>query len=175
MSFHTLKTRTAQGFQHTPTPDVPTHRGIMFLLKFAQRFNWPKFKMKLEQQSIVPLRKYRLCYLLLYLRVKVTYHKILFRTLHFIWPLHLQILSCYVQRCKEPFKRKYIGAAKYLPHHVTFAPAKFEVTTYTSLGGYAFTRKCIIWPWPCRTKRGPVPTTPWGLQYAHANLKMLWS
>ena len=29
-------------------------------------------------------------------------------------------------------------------HHVTYAPAKFEVTMFNSLGGDAFTRKYII-------------------------------
>ena len=43
---------------------------------------------------------------------------------------------------------------------MTFAPAKFEVATSNSLGEDAFTRKYIIWPWPCEghTKCCPVPS-----------------
>ena len=32
-------------------------------------------------------------------------------------------------------------------HHVTYAPAKFEVATPNSLRGDAFARKYILWPW----------------------------
>ena len=32
-------------------------------------------------------------------------------------------------------------------HHVTYAPTEFEVTTSKGLGGDAFTRTIIIWPW----------------------------
>ena len=44
---------------------------------------------------------------------------------------------------------------------MTFAPAKFEVSTSNSLGEDAFTRKYIIWPWPSgqgHTKCCPVPS-----------------
>ena len=36
--------------------------------------------------------------------------------------------------------------SQYPPHHVTYAPAKFEVATSNDLGGYVFTRKYIILP-----------------------------
>ena len=32
-------------------------------------------------------------------------------------------------------------------HHVTYAPTDFEVTMSKGLGGDAFTRKFIFWPW----------------------------
>ena len=32
------------------------------------------------------------------------------------------------------------------PHHVTYAPAEFEVATSNDLGGYVFTRNYIILP-----------------------------
>ena len=35
---------------------------------------------------------------------------------------------------------------QYLPHHMTYATAKFEVATSNGLGGYAFPRKYIIGP-----------------------------
>ena len=34
--------------------------------------------------------------------------------------------------------------SQYLPHHMTYAPAKFEVATSNGLGGYAITRTHII-------------------------------
>ena len=37
--------------------------------------------------------------------------------------------------------------AKYLLHHGTYAPAKFELAVSNGLGGYAFARKYIILPW----------------------------
>ena len=39
------------------------------------------------------------------------------------------------------------NAAQYPLHHVTYARVKFEVATSNGLGGDAFTRKYIIWPW----------------------------
>ena len=36
------------------------------------------------------------------------------------------------------------NVAQYPPHHVTYAPAKFEVAMYKGLGEDAFTRKYII-------------------------------
>ena len=36
------------------------------------------------------------------------------------------------------------NVAQYPRHHVTYAPAKFEVATSNSLGGFVFTRKNII-------------------------------
>ena len=38
------------------------------------------------------------------------------------------------------------NAARFPPHHVTYAPAKFEVAMYNGLGEDAFTRKYIIGP-----------------------------
>ena len=52
--------------------------------------------------------------------------------------------------------------AQYPWHHVTYAQTKFEVAASKSLWGDAFTRKCIIWPWPWgqgHTKSHPVPST----------------
>ena len=40
------------------------------------------------------------------------------------------------------------NVAQYALHHKSYAPTKFEVAMPNSLGGDAFTRKCIIWPWP---------------------------
>ena len=54
-------------------------------------------------------------------------------------------------------------------HHKTYEPAKFEVVMFNGLGGYAFTRKYIMWPWPwgqCRTKCCPVPSLSCVI-YAH--------
>ena len=39
-----------------------------------------------------------------------------------------------------------LSVAQYPLHHVTYAPAKFEVATCDDFGEDAFTRKCIIWP-----------------------------
>ena len=36
------------------------------------------------------------------------------------------------------------NVAQYCPHHMTYAPAKFEVAECNGLGGDAFTRKYII-------------------------------
>ena len=36
------------------------------------------------------------------------------------------------------------SVAEYPQHHVTYAPAKFEVATTNSLGEDPFTRNCII-------------------------------
>ena len=38
------------------------------------------------------------------------------------------------------------NVAQYPPHHMTYAPAEFELTTSNSLED-AFTSKYIIWPW----------------------------
>ena len=38
------------------------------------------------------------------------------------------------------------NVAQYHPHHVTYAPANFEVAMSNGLGEDAFTRKYIIWP-----------------------------
>ena len=75
-----------------------------------------------------------------------------------------KVWSCYIQWfrrrciCKEihyltfdlDIKVKWNDAQYLLGslHHVTYAPAKFEVATSIGLGGDAFTRKYIIWPWP---------------------------
>ena len=39
------------------------------------------------------------------------------------------------------------NVAQYPPHHVTYVPVLFADATSNSLGGYAFTRKYIIWSW----------------------------
>ena len=49
--------------------------------------------------------------------------------------------------------------AQYPLHHVTYAPAKFEVATSNGLAGDAFTRKYIVWPWHWWHKHCPVPST----------------
>ena len=100
-------------------------------------------------------------------------------TLHIIWYIYIyapvKFLSCYVQQ----FRRRCIYKKVHylhstlrsrsnkmlpstLPHHVTYAPVKFEAATSSSFGGFAFTRKNIIWPWSwCQghTKSCPVPST----------------
>ena len=77
--------------------------------------------------------------------------KMLPSTLHIMWPMHLQSLKLLHPR----LKRKYIiwpwpwyqGHTKCYPlHHVTYAPAKFEVAMSNSLGRDEFTREYLIWP-----------------------------
>ena len=36
------------------------------------------------------------------------------------------------------------NVVQYPPHHMMYAPAKFEVAMSNGLGGDVFTRKCII-------------------------------
>ena len=51
------------------------------------------------------------------------------------------------------------NVAQYSPHHVIYAPAKFEVAKSNRLGEEALTRKYIIWPWPWgqgHTKHRPI-------------------
>ena len=43
----------------------------------------------------------------------------------------------------DVFTRKYMICAQYPLHHVTYAPAKFEIATSNGLGN-AFTRKYIV-------------------------------
>ena len=65
-------------------------------------------------------------------------HKTLLSTLYIKWHIHLQSLKLLPLTVLEE---------KYPLPHVTYAPAKFEVDMYSSLGSAAFTRKYIIWTW----------------------------
>ena len=42
----------------------------------------------------------------------------------------------------------FANVVKYPLLHVTYSSTKFEAATSNGLEGDAFTRKCIIWPWP---------------------------
>ena len=75
---------------------------------------------------------------------------------------HCKIWSCYVPQLKslDGFTRKTLFdlfdlnpkvtqyVTQYPLHHVTYGPAKFQVAMCEGFGADAFTRKCIIWPWP---------------------------
>ena len=69
--------------------------------------------------------------------------------------MHLQSLKLLRQNVKEEMHlqehsifdlgvKVTLNVAQYPLHHVTYSDTKFEVTTSNSLGGDAFTRKCII-------------------------------
>ena len=45
---------------------------------------------------------------------------------------------------ENTLSQRHTNVAQYPPHHVTHAPAKFEVAASNSLGGDAFTRKYIF-------------------------------
>ena len=78
-------------------------------------------------------------------------------TLDIMQPMHLQSLMLLHPMVKE---KMYLqentsfdldlqvkvkrNVAQCLPHHVTYAPTKFEVSTSKGLGGEAFTRKFNI-------------------------------
>ena len=69
--------------------------------------------------------------------------------------LSLKLLNCpMVYRTRYIYKKKTLyyleigvkvtqNVAKYTLHHVTYAPAKFEVAKSNSFGGDEFTRKYI--------------------------------
>ena len=78
-----------------------------------------------------------------------------------MWPMHQQSLNLLCARVLGRFNYKEMhyltfdldlwvkvtwNVAQYPLHHVTYAPAKFEVATCDGFGEDAFTRKCIIWP-----------------------------
>ena len=76
--------------------------------------------------------------------------------LHIMRPMHLRSLKLLCPTVKEEMHYKKIhymaltlgkvmqNVVQYPPHHMTFAPAKFEVATPNSLGEDAFTRNYII-------------------------------
>ena len=80
-------------------------------------------------------------------------------TLHFMWHMYLQSLKLLHSTVKEDMhlQEKTLfdidlrvkirqNFSQYPLHHVTYAPAKFEVAAPNSLRGNAFTRKYIILP-----------------------------
>ena len=79
-------------------------------------------------------------------------HKLLPSTLYIMPPMHLQNLKLLRQTANKKIHLQEStlfdlgvsqNVAKYPLHHVTFAPAKFEVATSNNLGGDAFTREYI--------------------------------
>ena len=86
-------------------------------------------------------------------------HKMLTSTLNLMWPMHQQSLMLLHPMVKEKMHLQEstlvdldLGAkvtqniAQYIWHHVTYAPAKFDIATSHGWGDDAFTRKYIKWP-----------------------------
>ena len=93
-----------------------------------------------------------------------------------MWPMHLWSLEWLCPMVKEEMHlqentlndldlvvvKETQNVVQYLPNHMTYAPAKFEVASFNSLGEDGFTRKYTIWPWfwgQGHTKCSPVPST----------------
>ena len=85
-------------------------------------------------------------------------NKMLTSTLDFMWPMHQQSLMLLHPMEKEKIHLKEnilfdLGVkvtqnvAQYPRHHVTYAPAHFDIATSHCWGEDAFTRKYIKWPW----------------------------
>ena len=74
-------------------------------------------------------------------------HKMLPSTFYITSPMHLQSLKLLCPTVKEEMhlqENTLYDLAQYSPHHVIYAPAKFEVAKSNHLGEEAFTRKYII-------------------------------
>ena len=100
-------------------------------------------------------------------------HKMLPSTRDFMWPMQQQKLMLLHLMVKEKMHlqentlfdldlgvKVTQNVAQYPRLHVTYAPAKFDITTSHGWGEDACTRKYIKWPWPSgqgHTKCCPVP------------------
>ena len=97
------------------------------------------------------------------------WHKMLPNTLHIVWPMHLQSFKLLHPTVSEDILLQEntvfdVGlwfevtqnVAQYPLHHVTYAPAKFEVATSNSLGRDPLQENTLFNLWH---KHRPVPST----------------
>ena len=93
-------------------------------------------------------------------------HKMLPSTLHIMWPMHLWSLLLLLptvwddMHLQENTLYGKILPMQYPLHHVTYAPAKFEVASSNALDGDVFTRKYKIWPLTLRSNETSPSTVP---------------